>query len=289
MQNPLRQWLKKYPALVSLVRPAWDTVHRRDIETCKQFPIYAPNSSGSPGARAQQTILAVNQTFPFIVRLLDAIGKNQLIEDMVKTEQFCSDRESMAAAAQLKYNLDKYGSDKATCHDYHFIYGPILKNRSSVTAVLEIGLGTNNELVISNMGKVGKPGASLRAFRDFLPKAKIYGADIDREILFSEDRIETFFADQTDFSSLEALGKNVGAGFDLIIDDGLHSPNANIAVLIFALDKLKDGGWFVVEDIPNCARPVWQVIAALLPTEFKAQLIVAKGQVVFLVERIIRH
>src|SRR5208283_1689664 len=171
-------------------------------------------------------------------------------------------------------------------HDYHYVYGNILKDPRSVTAVLEIGLGTNNEDVISNIGKTGKPGASLRAFRDFLPKAEIYGADIDKQILFSDERIETCFVDQTDLGSFDELSKNVGVDFDLIIDDGLHSPNANIAVMIFAVDRLKHGGWLVVEDIPYSALPVWQVIAALLPTEFSAHLISSKSQVVFLVERI---
>jgi hypothetical protein len=284
-----KQWLKKFPVLVNLMRPAWDTadrtIHRQDIKTFNKFPLFAPNSCGSHRTRAELTILAVNQTFPFLTRFLDEIGKNQLITNIVTPEKFCLDRESMTAAAQLKYSLDKYGSDKATYHDYHYVYGPILKNPSAVTAVLEIGLGTNNEEVISNIGQAGKPGASLRAFREFLPKARIYGADVDRRILFSEERIETFFADQTDLSSFDALGKNVGADFDLIIDDGLHSPNANIAVLVFAFNKLKRGGWFVVEDIPISALPVWQVIAALLPTEYEAHLISAKGEVVFLVER----
>jgi hypothetical protein len=284
-----RQWLKKFPVVVDLIRPAWDvtnrTLHGHDIETSNQFPLFAPNSSGSHKTRAEQTILAINQTFPFITRFLDTIGKNQLVENIVTAEKFCLNREAMAAAVQLKHCLDKYGSDKATYHDHHCIYGPILKNPGSVTAVLEIGLGTNNEDVVSNMGPAGSPGASLRAFRDFLPKARIYGADIDRRILFSEDRIETFFADQTDMNSFDALSKNVGADFDLIIDDGLHSPNANIAVLVFAFDKLKPGGWFVVEDIPNSALPVWQVIAALLPAEYKSHLVSAKRGVVFLVER----
>jgi hypothetical protein len=271
--------------MANLVRPAWDMMHRHDLETLNNFPLFAPNSSGSRRARAEMTILAVNQTFPFITRLLDAIGKNQLITNIVTAEKFCLDPESMAAAAQLKHGLDKYGSDKAIHHTYHYVYGPILKNPSSVTAVLEVGIGTNNEDVISTMGRVGKPGASLRAFRDFLPKARIYGADIDKRILFSEDRIETFFADQTDLSSFDALSKNLGCDFDLIIDDGLHSPNANIAVLVFAFNKLKRGGWFVVEDIPYSALPVWQVIAALLPTEYTPHLISAEDEVVFAVER----
>jgi hypothetical protein len=87
------------------------------------------------------------------------------------------------------------------------------------------------------MGAEGKPGASLRAFRDFLPNAVIYGADVDRRILFEEDRIHCHFLDQTNFSSFEKIDNIIQEKLDLIVDDGLHSPNANINTLIFALKK----------------------------------------------------
>ena len=54
--------------------------------------------------------------------------------------------------------------------------------------IFEVGLGTNNVDVPSNMGKDGKPGASLRAWRDYFPNA-----DIDTRILFKEDKIQTFY------------------------------------------------------------------------------------------------
>jgi hypothetical protein len=254
-----------------------------DMAIVTGLPLFAPNSAGSWKARAELTILAANQTFPFMNHFLKAVGKGSL--PIVNAEDLCSDRESRQAAAQLKVNFDKYGSDKATDHDYHNIYGRILKDPNSVTSVLEIGLGSHNEDVVSNMGRTGKPGASLRAFRDFLPKANLYGADFDRRILFQEDRIQTFYVDQTDLGSFDALSQSVGAGFDLIIDDGLHSPNANIAVAAFALSKLKPGGWLVVEDIPASALPVWQVMAVLLPVGYKPYVISAKGGFLFAVER----
>jgi SAM-dependent methyltransferase len=284
-----RQWLKGFPSIVRLKKAAWDTadrvLHSRDREIIRTLSVFVPNSAGSTKARAKLTLLAANQTFPFIVEFLSATGQIPF-PSVIKAEDFCTDDESRKTASQLKCQFDRYGSDKANDHNYHQIYGSILRKPKEVTALLEIGLGTNNQDVVSNMGRAGKPGASLRAFRDFLPNAKIYGADVDRRILFREDRIETFFVDQTDLNSLAALSENVGTDFDLIIDDGLHSPNANIAVLAFALSKLKNGGWLVVEDIGDGALSVWQVIAALLPTRYKPQIISAKGGLVFLVERI---
>jgi hypothetical protein len=101
---------------------------------------------------------------------------------------------------------------------------------------------------MSTMGKRGKPGASLRAFRDFLPNA-------------------------------------VGRDFDLVIDDGLHSPNANIAVLSFGLSRLKPGGWLVVEDIGHAALPLWEVVAHLLPMGFTAHIVISAKRIVFAVQR----
>ena len=136
------------------------------------------------------------------------------------------------------------------------------------------------------MGKRGRPGGSLRAFRDFLPTARIYGADIDRRILFSEDRITTFYVDQTDPTSLAALANLIDSQFDLIIDDGLHSPNANLAVLGFGLNKLKIGGWLVVEDIRSEALPIWQLTAAIMPQQFEARLVTANKAALFAVQRL---
>jgi hypothetical protein len=82
--------------------------------------------------------------------------------------------------------------------------------------LLEIGLGTNNTDVVSNMGSEGVPDASLRAFRDYLPNARIYGAGIDKRILFEESRIKTYFADQTDLAAAARLRSHSGPGLGWI-------------------------------------------------------------------------
>jgi hypothetical protein len=70
--------------------------------------------------------------------------------------------------------------------------------------IFECGLGTNNPNLASNMTDTGMPGASLRVWRDYFRNAKIYGGDIDKEILFEEDRIKTFYVDQLDTSSINS-------------------------------------------------------------------------------------
>lgn len=169
----------------------------------------------------------------------------------------------------------RYGSDKSTVHNYHLMYAALLKGKRNLPLdILEIGLGTNNTSLPSNMGKNGKPGASLRAFRDWGPNSKIYGADIDKEILFSEERISTFFVDQTNPKTLKDLAAQFSQKrFDLIIDDGLHNTWANLNTLNFALDLLKPGGIFVVEDILNEYLPIWKISLSLTDTTFRPQLV----------------
>lgn len=245
--------------------------------------LFVPNSAGDSKALLRLTLQAVSQTFPLLSHLLGVVGRTKL--SPVRIEQLFTDAQGKAAADVLKLLFNKFGSDKSTAHNYHHLYGEILKNRDDISYVLEIGLGTNNLDVVSNMGTQGKPGASLRAFREYLPNATIFGADIDKRILFQDDRIQTYFVDQTDLASLESLDKNIPYFMDLIIDDGLHSPNANLAVLSFGLKKLKNYGWLVIEDVPERAVPLWEVVAALLPDTFVSKLLRADGGLIFAVQK----
>lgn len=183
--------------------------------------------------------------------------------------------------------FEHYGSDKSTKHNYYLLYGSILKNkRGQQVNLLEIGLGTNNTEFVSNMGKDGKPGASLRAFRDWGSHFNVYGADIDKDVLFSEERIKTFFVDQTDRGSLDKFTAQLPAeGFDLIIDDGLHTPWANLNTLLFAIEILKDDGVFVVEDILEKYLPVWEITALILEPKYQCQLIKTKAEFVFVITK----
>lgn len=169
-------------------------------------------------------------------------------------------------ATELARLCDLYGSDKGSlgtterpydweAHTYATHYAEIFAARSRDTlAVLEFGIGTNNPSIPSNMGVAGKPGASLRVWRDFFPNAQIYGADIDRKILFKDERIETFFVDQTQPVTFQALWREVGATqFDVIIDDGLHTPTAAKTTFDNAFSRVKPGGLYIIEDLQRHA------------------------------------
>lgn len=254
------------------------------VNLLKEFSIFRPNMGGGYQDKAAITSESIRNTFPFLARLSQSLGHGKLA--ITDCAEFSEDPEAKAAALRLQQLFDLYGSDKSTLHDYHWLYGAILKQPQSVRAILEIGLGTNNEQVACNMGKDGKPGASLRAFKDFCMNAALYGADIDQSILFEEERITTFLVDQTNPQTFEALLAKLPAQFDLVIDDGLHATDANILTLRYGLPLLKPGGWIVIEDILEMAEPVWQTVAALLPVDqYQSYFIRARNGLLFAVRR----
>lgn len=150
--------------------------------------------------------------------------------------------------------MNFHGSDKGgknNDHNYSEYYSEIFfYKKKKIKNFLEIGLGTNNTNLPSNMGSEGKPLASLRAWRDYFVNANIYGADIDKNILKDEERIKTFYVDQTNPETISALFKQIGLDkFDVILEDGLHEFNANICFFENAIDYLDDNGVYIIEDI----------------------------------------
>jgi len=148
--------------------------------------------------------------------------------------------------------MTKHGSDKGRAHNYTTVYSALFRGRyDQPLRIFELGLGTNSPDVPSTMGVFGVPGASLRGWRELFPHAFVYGADIDRGILFQEDRIKTFYCDQLDRSSVRELWSHpdLQAGVDIIIEDGLHTFEANVSFLEESLDHLRPGGIYICEDI----------------------------------------
>ena len=164
----------------------------------------------------------------------------------------------------LKSIFDKNKTDKSNGHNYHIIYNYVLNiiGRNTNINLLEIGIGTNNPSVVSTMGIDGIPGASIRSFKEYLPNSNIFGADIDKDILFTEDRINT--------SSFLKLNNNFdNIKYDIIIDDGLHSLSANLNTLLFGLENININGWIIIEDICKSQINNWNIIDSILNTNDK--------------------
>jgi 8-demethyl-8-alpha-L-rhamnosyltetracenomycin-C 2'-O-methyltransferase len=149
--------------------------------------------------------------------------------------------------------VEKYGTDKTLSNytpTYSKLFEPI---QDKVTSILEIGLGTlNPEIPSSFAGNIQhfdfyKPGGSLRVWRDYFPKAQVYGIDIAKDCMFSEERIKTFLFDSSEKEYCDYYLDNLE--FDIIIDDGNHDPKYQVKTLRNLFPKLKEGGIYIIEDI----------------------------------------
>jgi hypothetical protein len=152
---------------------------------------------------------------------------------------------------ELCHIMNKYGSDKGNgWHNYTIIYTELFKNiKDNHLNIFEVGLGTNNIDVPSNMGVNGKPGASLFGWREYFLNSNIYGADIDKRILFQDERISTYFVDQLDSNLIKKMWQKIDKKFDIMIDDGLHTFEANIKFFENSYENLNEGGIYIIEDI----------------------------------------
>jgi hypothetical protein len=94
-------------------------------------------------------------------------------------------------------------------------------------------------------------------WRDFFPYATIYGIDGREEFMMSEDRIVTYNGNaySEGFVSSHLIDKR----FDVIIDDGAHTPQSWIFCLNNYIDLLDEGGILMIEDVnPQHVAEVYQ-------------------------------
>jgi len=144
------------------------------------------------------------------------------------------------------------GSDKGLgWHNYTTLYHALFKElRNTPVRFFELGLGTHNTAIKSHMSE-GNPGGSLRAWKQYFshPDTQIYGADIDRDILFQEPCISTYYVDQLDQQAITDMWNCIPGEMDVILDDGLHTFDANTCFLQNSIHKLKKGGLFIIEDL----------------------------------------
>ena len=161
--------------------------------------------------------------------------------------------------------MGRYRSDKGhaniteSWHNYTTFYYSLFKDRRDTLRLFELGLGTNNTTSPSNMGPDGVPGASLYGWKEFFPLAQIVGADIDKNILFQTDRIQTFYCDQTKPDTIKTMWEEpaLQEPFDIIIEDGLHTFEANVCFFENSIHQLKSNGYYIIEDILKKEEPLF--------------------------------
>ena len=151
----------------------------------------------------------------------------------------------------------KYHCDKVLRHSYTPVYYELFEGMH-VRRLLEIGIGTED--LMKPFVDVYVHGASLWLWQEFFLEADIFACDIREDVLINEGRIRSYWCDQRSVESLQALLKQTGRNFDVIIDDGSHVTEDQITSAKVLVPTLALGGVYVVED---CWHP--ELILPLFP------------------------
>ena len=174
----------------------------------------------------------------------------------------------------LTNSMNEFGSDKGNYHGYTEIYQDKLEHkRFEINRIVEIGVGTADLTIPSNMGPKGVPGASLRAWRSYAPNAQIIGADIDTKVLFQEDRINTYYLDQLNLRSFPSFLEKITSSIDLLVIDGLHTPRADFNTVVNLLPYLAIDGDCFIEDVGNISsKYIWPVVLNQLNSRYISKI-----------------
>jgi hypothetical protein len=129
----------------------------------------------------------------------------------------------------------RHGCDKAsTVHGYTRAYerhfGPL---RDQPVKLLEIGVGRGN---------------SMRMWREYFPRAALYGLDIEECRQVEPLNVTVFIGSQGDPVVLDRLAAKTGK-LDIVIDDGSHRWSDQMVAFERLYPHLQPGGIYVVEDL----------------------------------------
>jgi DNA-dependent RNA polymerase auxiliary subunit epsilon len=155
-----------------------------------------------------------------------------------------------------KYNSDKgYGlcqefitnnkyPPNAVCHNYTYFYSQLFSEyRNENLTIFEMGVG-----VPSCMGSWA---GSLLGWKEYFPNSTIFSADFDKNYLYCDERIKSYYVDQESADSINNdLWNNLQEyTFDIMVDDGPHTYSSNILFYKNSIHKLKTKGIYIIEDI----------------------------------------
>jgi hypothetical protein len=140
------------------------------------------------------------------------------------------------------YKTDKWGDHFYTPHyTTHF-----KKFKYKKIILLEIGVGGNEN------PRLG--GGSLRMWKKYFPKGKIFSIDIYDKSFHEEKRISIYKGSQIDKPFLMNLVAKTSKP-DIIIDDGSHFNKHVIETFGVLFPMLKEGGIYVIEDVQSSYWP----------------------------------
>lgn len=133
--------------------------------------------------------------------------------------------------SELESIARKHGTDKAAhgyCPHYERFIGEF---QSSSCVLLEMGVDT---------------GDSLRMWRDWLPKAMIFG--LDTKSYQPDFPFKVFKGNQGNIDDLWRM-TDVVPHFNIVIDDAGHNVAEQKIAFDYLWSRVVPGGWYVVEDL----------------------------------------
>lgn len=154
---------------------------------------------------------------------------------------------SLFAGSNLRLLATLYLADKWNIHWYAQHYEALFdKIRHKKLNLLEIGVG--------GYDKPKSGGASLRMWRAYFPKGRIFGVDIYEKSFHDSRRIKTFQGSQVDPDFLDSVVRQIGQ-LDIIIDDGSHENEHVLFTFHRLFPQLAEGGYYAIEDTQTSYWP----------------------------------
>lgn len=125
-------------------------------------------------------------------------------------------------------------NDKGGLHTYIETYDKLFAPFQSGCNIMEIGLAL---------------GHSIRMFDEYFTNSNIVGVDISLvfDYVGKNNKVELIQADATKANFIKELNDEVK--FDIIIDDGSHMTNDQIATFELLKGRMNKGGIYIIEDI----------------------------------------
>ena len=160
--------------------------------------------------------------FSFIVLIFAIMASTGFFKDSKKYGEL-----SLLALDKTDKAMDWHGYTEI----YEHIFYPI---KNSPIRICEIGVDQ---------------GGSLILWRDYFPKATVWGIDIVDTSELDSKRIKTFVADQADRRQLKSFIDKSEGNFDIILDDGGHTMEQQQTSFGYLFKHLKPDGYYIIEDI----------------------------------------
>lgn len=127
-------------------------------------------------------------------------------------------------------------------------------HRHSYTAIYNFLFSSKRNEKI-NLAEIGiLNNSSIKMWRNYFPKAKIYGFDYDKKLIniAKKHKLRATKYDHINANSISSINstfKKTNTKFDIIIDDSTHYFEAQINIILNCKKFLKKNGIMIIEDI----------------------------------------